>query len=868
MLLVGGTALFDLAASNSMAINSNFANVGNETEKIDIRLSYRIVQLFSEGLYASPHKAIEELVANSFDAGARRVAVFLPKDFHEQGATIAVFDDGEGMDNAGLKQHWLIGKSIKRQLAALPLGRQQIGKFGIGKLATYVLANRLTHISKKDRKYYSTSMNFKMVDERGEEEVEPKAPIKISLRELTEDQAKNALKDWTSSPGFQKSRLRLFGSNAVQSWTLAIMSDLKDKVHEIRRGRLEWVLRTALPLRDDFSIYLDGTKLEPSKAGKGRLKKWVLGRDIDKLLKPAPDEVQATEDKNQVVDSETRFALESPSIGRITGYAEAYRDLLTGKSDELGRSHGFFVYVLGRLINVEDGHFGISPDELRHGTFGRIRVVIHMDGLDEYLQSDREHIRQGPVLDDARNILRAIFNKIRPELEKADADEEPGARLARKLAGSPASLVRRPIIEMARAALNGKIKSRYIALPPATTQNEREKLVAAMEARAETPEQFVGGIDFVYDATSDDGIAVYDATTSHLRVNGLHPFVGAFFDEFTSKASGLPLEIFAMAEVLLEANLYQASLKQDQIDIVMSARDQLLRFVAQESGRRTALTIANALRNARNDEDKLEIELVEAFRSLGFDTTRVGGKGKPDGVAKAHLSPGADNKPRRYAVTLEAKSKKKDGAKLKTKTFGVSTIARQRDEAQCEHAIVVAPAFDHTPGKQSVLATEIKADRDSSAASGKPRTITAIHIDDLARLVQLRPIKRLGLARIRELFQTCLLPEHCKAWINSIDKESVAKAPYAKIINAIHSLQQEYDMAAVEYGALRVALGKETPPYKVTTNDELIELCKAMAAMANYEITATDRTVELNQSPTNVLAAIESATKGHSADAS
>ncbi|MGB3941284.1 MAG: ATP-binding protein [Candidatus Manganitrophaceae bacterium] len=844
-----------------MTVNPSFATAGNETEMIDVRLSYRIVRLFSEGLYASPNKAIEELVANSFDAGARQVAVFLPADFHDQGATIAVLDDGEGMDAGGLKQHWLIGKSLKRDLAELPLGRNQIGKFGIGKLATYVLANRLTHISKAGDKYYSTSMNFKTVDDRGDEEVEPKTPIKISLRELTGDQAKQALKNWVDATAFQKCGLKLFGTGAAKSWTFAILSDLKDKVHEIQRGRLAWVLSTALPLRDDFSIHLDGSKLEPSKAGKGRIKKWILGKDIDDLPKPAPDEIEATEDKNQSKGSETRFALEHKAVGRITGYAEAYRDLLTGKSDELGRSHGFFVYILGRLINVEDGHFGIPADELRHGTFGRIRVVVHMDGLDEYLQSDREHIREGPVLKDAQNILRAIFNKIRPELEKADAEEDPGTRLARKFAGSPASLSRRPIIEMARAALDGKIKSRYIALPPATTPNERDKLVSAMETRAETPEQFVGGIDFVYDATSDDGIAVYDAVTGRLRVNGLHPFVGAFFDEFTSKASGLPLEIFAMAEVLLESHLYQAALKQDQIDITMTARDELLRSVAQESGRRTALTIANALRNARNDEDKLEVEVVEAFRSLGFDATRVGGKGKPDGVAKAHLSPSTDNKPRRYATTLEAKSKKKDGAKLKTKTFGVSTIARQRDEWQCEHAIVVAPAFDHTPGNESALAKEIKADRDSTAANGKPRTITAIHVDDLARLVQLRPVKRLGLARIREMFQACSLPEHCKEWVDKVEKESVAKPPYEKIINAIHALQQEYDMAAVEYGALRVALGKETPPYKVSTNDELIELCKAMAAMASYEITATDRTVELNQSPANVLAAIESATK-------
>lgn len=231
-----------------------------------------------------------------------------------------------GLDAIELKKHWLIGKSDKRDLAKLPMGRQQIGKFGIGKLATYVLANRLTHISKKQSKYYSTSMNFKTVDDRGDEEIEPRSPIKISLRELTEVEAKEALKDWIEATAFKKSGLKMFGVGAPHAWTFAILSDLKDKIHEIRRGRLEWVLRTALPLRDDFSIFLDGTKLAPSKAGKGRLKKWILGKDIIALPKPAPDEIEANEDKNQALDTETRFALEHSAVGRITGYAEVYRD--------------------------------------------------------------------------------------------------------------------------------------------------------------------------------------------------------------------------------------------------------------------------------------------------------------------------------------------------------------------------------------------------------------------------------------------------------------------------------------------------------------------------------------------------------------
>ena len=198
-------------------------------------------------------------------------------------------------------------------------------------------------------------MNFRVVDDRGDEEIEPKTPIKISLRKLTKGQAKQALKNWTGGTVFKKCGIKLFDAGAAKSWTFAIMSDLKDKVHEIQPGKLEWVLRTALPLRDDFSIYLDGAKLAPSKTGKGRIKKWVLGKDIKKLPKPAPGEISASEDKNQPKESETRFALKHGAVGRIAGYAEVYRDLLTGKSDEIGRSHGFFVYVLGRLV-VEVKH--------------------------------------------------------------------------------------------------------------------------------------------------------------------------------------------------------------------------------------------------------------------------------------------------------------------------------------------------------------------------------------------------------------------------------------------------------------------------------------------------------------------------------
>ena len=220
---------------------------------------------------------------------------------------------------------------------------------------------------------------------------------------------------------------------------------------------------------------------------------------------------------------------------------------------------------------------------------------------------------------------------------------------------------------------------------------------------------------------------------------------------------------------------------------------------------------------------------------------------------------------RQYSVTLEAKSTQSDGKKVAAKTVGVSLVAQHRNEYKSEHAIVVGPAFATDTGPESNLAKQIEEDR-KPKDDGSRKTITLITIDDLARLVRLAPAKALRLSKLRDLFVKCSLPDECKKWIDEIEKVAIQRPPYRRIVEAIHALQQKYQRAPVKYGDLRVHLGAQTPSVDYETNDELMELCKAMAQMAPGYMNASGETVELDQSPDNVVTAIESATKAYLAE--
>jgi Histidine kinase-, DNA gyrase B-, and HSP90-like ATPase len=815
-----------------------FTTAGRSTGTIPVRIAYRIVELFSDGLYASPNKALEELVSNSFDAGASNVHIVMSSDRGASDALIVVVDDGESMNAAGLTQHWLIGESNKRSLKKKPGGREQIGKFGIGKLATFVLASHLTHICKRDGQYFAVTMDYTKIRREVSRSAGEDEDITLPLRTLTEKEAKEALPDiLTAGDGVGFEAIKFFGKGGAKSWTVAIMSSLKPMAGELRAGRLGWVLRTAMPLRDDFRLFLNGQPLLSSKTNQPILRRWVLGKDLTTLSKPAPEDLVAEDDPKFPEGDERRYGLVHSVLGRVTGYAEVYEDLLTGqKSEEIGRSNGFFIYVRGRLLNIDDERFGIDPDTLRHGTFARFRAVLYVDRLDEDLRSTREAVREGALTSLARDIAKALFNLARAETENARSSNGTRGRIG----GAAGSLTRRPLVGLIQSALEGSTTPRYIRLPKVRAA-DRKDFIEKFRAAAEPEEGLVAEIRSE-PGTVEDGIAVYDVESRTLIVNDLHPFVAAHREDFAADDT---LPLIAMAEVLTEAYLLEAGISPGILGEILGMRDDLLRQFAR-TRRRTAAVTAQCLEDAANDKNELERELVAAFQMLGFDATHIGGPGKPDGVAWARLGAGEHGQ-QRYGVSLEAKSKERGGTKVSAKTVGVSGIARQRDDNGCDHALVVGPDFEGT-GATAVLGAvvkEISADRDKTG-----KTVTLARIADLARLLRLAPLKGVDLHDLRRLFKSAITPEDFSKWVDDLERREASQAPFRDVLNAIWGLQDEMPDESVEFAAVRVALKKD---FKLEIKKTEIErICIALSQLSPAILIRNEK-VELTKPPERIL---------------
>ena len=590
------------------------ATAGQEVEKIDVRINYDIIRLFSEGLYRSPHKAIEELVSNGYDADAGHVHVLLPEQLESDTETTAplwVIDDGHGMNIEGFRQLWLVAESNKVDQEP-PSGRLPIGQFGIGKLAAYVLAWNLTHISCVDRNYLLTAMNFRDVSSRQNEEEEP---VRISLRKLDEATARMHLAEIEDRDPAAWSFM-FDKANRTSTWTAAALGDFKDLYKKLSTGRLRWVLSTGLPLHTNFKIRLNGETVISSKENFEVIKKLDINETLD-------------------------------GIGPVSGTARIYLNpLTTGKSEQHGRSNGFFIRVRDRVINLEDELFGIQQPN--HAAWSRFSLEVNADGLREHLLSSREGVRDSENIQTFREYLLGIFNRCRNAYDDWNRRQIEQMDIAALLSDKSSNYVIEPLIRSVRNTVEAGAESFYIDVPQDVDEENRSEWLVSYEGKV-TEKAFV---KTTFESHGPNAPALrYDPVTRCLTVNSDHPFV----DKLTSGGKNRnPANLFAASEVLLEGQLQDQGIDKAAIANFLRDRDVVLRLSAGDAPT-TAREVLRLLQLANQDRNALERATGAAFQLLDFEYERKGGNAPgPDGVLFARLGRHGDTRAD-YKLVYDAK---------------------------------------------------------------------------------------------------------------------------------------------------------------------------------------------------------------------
>jgi hypothetical protein len=691
--------------------------LGTVKSHFHVELSTRFLEHFSEQLYSSPQKAFEELISNGWDAGADCVDVHVATDLNAKSATLCVLDNGASMNEEGLKQLWHIAFSPKKDKPE-QFGRKIIGKFGIGKLATYLLANKLTYICKAaDGVIRRVTMDYSTVDAHQPDKRDKLiSETELVIFEATQQDLETALKTVTDGEvllkylkdGLPKTTANTdddefaagkssFIPPPSNTWTLAVLSDLKPAGRELKLGILRRMLQAGLPFGCEMAIFLNGTRLKSSKFDEPLIKSWPLAeslgiKSIEVNLKDDDGSGAIAEKTTIPVTYHTTpiASVELPGLGRITGSVRLFRDPLSGtKSDERGSSIGFHINVLGRVVNQSDPSFG--EKNLSHAAWGRFRMAVRADGLNPFLVTNREQFKQKQELKIFRAFLRAVFNKARTEF-----DSDPNAALLNggdALLKSLGVLSLNPLRHIVSETLANKIQ-----LPGLIDDSGiKDKSAQKKTWDSTTGDNIATALKEVrYEKDGDNDFVRFRVHDGSIVVNTEHPFV---LEHSRTKAEKELLRTLAMISLLSDVYALDIGIDASALASIREYRDRLLRYKAMES-RMSGPHIAKLLLETqhRSDQPKqLETVVADALRYIGFEVKGLGQSGEPEGVASAYGIPTKkapskeDPNPPLFTFTYDAKSSKHGTAQ--TVNINFDGVVEHRDRYKANFALVVAPGF-------------------------------------------------------------------------------------------------------------------------------------------------------------------------------
>ena len=130
-------------------------------KSINFSMTYLALKMFGKQLYANTSAAIAELIANGLDAKAENIYVYMDIR-NKNNATIAIFDDGEGMDDETMENDYAVVGRNKRDKLNPEEAKKIMGRKGIGKLAALYISNFYYIITQKaDKDVRAWQLNVK-----------------------------------------------------------------------------------------------------------------------------------------------------------------------------------------------------------------------------------------------------------------------------------------------------------------------------------------------------------------------------------------------------------------------------------------------------------------------------------------------------------------------------------------------------------------------------------------------------------------------------------------------------------------------------------------------------------------------------------
>ncbi|ESQ89927.1 ATP-binding protein [Asticcacaulis benevestitus] len=738
-------------------IDKKIKTAGSEVDSVNVQIGPQFLNLFSQQLYSSPNKAFEELISNSWDADAENVYVGIPEKLNSPDSQIWILDDGISMDIGGFKDLWSVAKSKKRN-PDYQAKRKPIGKFGVGKLATYLLANELTYVCKApDGKIRAITMDYRDIDREENREKLHIEALPLAVREVTladvkemlsPDEGRDAVIELLSKdvPAIVKADyFDEFGgaknepSKREKTWTLAILSDLKAAGQDIKSGWIKRLLRTSLPLGDSIRISVNDEVIVPKKVDTRVLEEWIIGKDYDF------ESIQVNGEPVAVTHHKTPYPhIKIEGIGELTGTVRLFGDKISGgKSDDLESSNGFIVNVLGRNILPEDPYFGLT--NLNHSTWASFRAAVKANYLDGKISVDREGVATSRELAVTREILMRFFNTARNAAKKSVEDSWPsqGDAIAGKMGERmPFQPLERLVDDYLASSdqIPDFIDTGNIGDAATFRKMWREQIIGS-------PEKLVRNT-VMSEMGPSEKLVRYDVARQEIVINKSHPFSIEYSD---SPEQLRMLQDSALVEFLTDTYMLDSGLPEDRLAEISDYRDRMLRLVATLR-RRTAPQIVKLLSEVTDHVKGFEVIVGDALDYLGFVVERLGQTGKPEGVASAIVSRENDQEKQDYKLTYDAKSSVH--GKASAGNVGVSGLARHKKDYDADFALVVAPSFATGALEKECLTSKV----------------TPMTAETLGRLVSLTLRQGpLDLRKIKPLFEL-YSPQETSDWVSTFEQ--------------------------------------------------------------------------------------------------